>query len=192
MLSGRLLACLAAGSVLLVSAWRGIPAATVVISVGGATILAGIGVAWMKRVQPRVPVADHPVAGLADHAAALLDAGMSLRNALAAAVGQRPDGDLQDVVRRVHLGLPWDAALVRSPDRALRSLGQECGRRGSTGMPVSEALAGLAADLREQRRRELAIEARRAPVLLILPLTLCFLPAFGLVMVVPLLRSITG
>lgn len=191
-LSGRLLAALAIGSVVLVGAWRGAPTGTVVMSSGAAAILAGCGTAWMRRLQPRVPSGDHPVAALADLVAALLDGGMSLGSALDTALGDGLDADMTSVVRRVRLGMSWSAALERSRDPAVRSLAVISWRALNAGLPVRAALTRLAADLREQRQRECTILARRAPVLLVLPLTLCFLPAFGLVMVAPLLRAVTG
>lgn len=191
-LSGRLLVGLAIGSVALVSAWRGVPAGAVVMSSAAAAALAGCGTAWMRRLQPRVPAGDHPVASLADLVAALLDGGLSLRRGLEAALGDGPNHAMTEVVRRVRLGMSWSAALERSRDPAARSLAAICRRALDAGLPVRDALTRLAADLREQRQRECVIAARRSSVLLVLPLTLCFLPAFGLVMVVPLLRAVTG
>lgn len=189
-LSGRLLAALAIGSLILISTWRDAPLGSVVTSSVIASLLAACGTAWMRRLQPDVPGGDHPVAALADLVAGLMAGGMSAGVALEVAC--TGEIDMPSVIRRVRLGMSWTASLAMSPDPALGSLGTTLRRALDSGLPVREALMGVAADLREQRRRECAIQARRAPVMLVLPLTLCFLPAFGLVMVVPLLRAVTG
>lgn len=55
------------------------------------------------------------------------------------------------------------------------------------GAPLGESLDRLAREARLERRRRAEERARRVPVLLLFPLVLCVLPAFGLLTVVPLL-----
>lgn len=55
------------------------------------------------------------------------------------------------------------------------------------GTPVGETLARVGADLRLERRRQAEQAARRLPVVMLFPLVLCVLPAFGLLTVVPVL-----
>lgn len=57
------------------------------------------------------------------------------------------------------------------------------------GTPVIPALERVATDARGARRRAAEARARRLPVLLLLPLVLCTLPAFGLLTVAPLLAG---
>jgi len=57
------------------------------------------------------------------------------------------------------------------------------------GTPVLPALDRVAADARAARRRAAETRARRLPVLLLLPLVLCTLPAFGLLTVAPLVAG---
>ena len=55
------------------------------------------------------------------------------------------------------------------------------------GVPLTEGLDRVAREARLERRRRAEERARRLPVLLLFPLVLCVLPAFGLLTVVPLL-----
>lgn len=57
------------------------------------------------------------------------------------------------------------------------------------GLPLAPVLDRLAADARAQRRRVAEARARQLPVRMALPLTLCTLPAFVLMALVPLLLS---
>lgn len=94
----------------------------------------------------------------------------------------------RDVVHRVALGGTFDEEL----DTWGRSAGPHGGRLVETllsarrsGAAVGPALRRLAADHRELARRRAEERARRLPVLLLLPLATCVLPAFALVAVVP-------
>lgn len=64
------------------------------------------------------------------------------------------------------------AALLRSADR--------------DGVAIVDGLERLGRDLGRRRRRASEVRARRLPVLMLLPLVTCVLPAFGLVTVVPM------
>lgn len=55
------------------------------------------------------------------------------------------------------------------------------------GVPLGDGLDRVAREARLDRRRRGEERARRVPVLLLFPLVLCVLPAFGLLTVVPLL-----
>lgn len=55
------------------------------------------------------------------------------------------------------------------------------------GVPLGESLDRIAREARLERRRRGEERARRVPVLLLFPLVLCVLPAFGFLTVVPLL-----
>ena len=54
------------------------------------------------------------------------------------------------------------------------------------GAPLGQSLARAADEARHTRRREAEARARRLPVLMLLPLVLCVLPAFVLLTLVPL------
>jgi tight adherence protein C len=57
------------------------------------------------------------------------------------------------------------------------------------GLPAEPVLTQLAADARQQRRRDAEADARRLPVRLAAPLVLCTLPGFVLLAVVPLVAG---
>ncbi|RMI45377.1 type II secretion system F family protein, partial [Streptomyces triticirhizae] len=63
---------------------------------------------------------------------------------------------------------------------------------GSNGVPVVRAFAVEAAEARARRRRAVQAGARRAAVLVAGPLGLCFLPAFLLIGVAPVLLALIG
>lgn len=54
------------------------------------------------------------------------------------------------------------------------------------GTPLAASLAQAADEAREQRQRQIELRARRLPVLMLLPLVACVLPAFVLLTIVPL------
>jgi hypothetical protein len=184
-LSMRLLACLGLGSAVLMPAWHSSSLGAVAVSAVGAALLSGIGTFWMRRLLPTAPPGDHPVAAGADLVAALVEGGIQVRQACDLALP--PVTEMERAARQVRLGLSWSDALTRDarpdPCRLARALERD---------DVAEALRTLATVLRDERARRCEIEARRAPVLLVLPLTLCFLPAFGLIVAVPLLRGLAG
>jgi len=60
------------------------------------------------------------------------------------------------------------------------------------GVPLLPALERLAADGRADRRRRADEAARRLPVILLFPLVLCVLPAFGLLTLAPLVAGALG
>jgi tight adherence protein B len=163
----------------------------ILITVTGAA-LALAGLACMERLVPRSP-GDDPVALMAALVAGLLRSGLPLRAALAACL-QRPPAELSAPARRagrlVNLGASWSQALAACGDGALAELGVVGRRAQVSGMPIADALERWA----ERRRREAlaAFEAElsRAPVLMVIPLTLLVLPSFVLLGVAPFLRSL--
>ena len=53
------------------------------------------------------------------------------------------------------------------------------------GLPVAVTLADLAREMRERRRASAEEEARGAPVKVLFPIVVCFLPAFMLLTIAP-------
>jgi hypothetical protein len=87
-------------------------------------------------------------------------------------------------------GVPLVAAVERMADRAaagpeLRPLVSTLVVAAGSGTPVGPALQRLADAERRRRRRAVEARIRRLPVLLLLPLVLCVLPAFVLMTLVP-------
>jgi Flp pilus assembly protein TadB len=76
------------------------------------------------------------------------------------------------------------------PASGLAPLGRTVARALETGAPLAEALERLAVDLRSQQRFEIDRRARSVGVRAAAPLGLCFLPAFLLIGVVPVVLGI--
>jgi tight adherence protein C len=126
-----------------------------------------------------------------------LDAGMSPRQAMAD-VGDAIDpplgDDLAEVVVRTERGEPLAASLGPLSGRGhpLRPVALAVASAERTGVPLTGSLERLAAEARAALRRAGQERARRLPVLMLLPLVFCVLPAFGLVAVVPMLAGHLG
>ncbi|RQW98134.1 type II secretion system F family protein, partial [Micromonospora chalcea] len=65
-------------------------------------------------------------------------------------------------------------------------------RSSNSGAALARALTRLADDLRAERSTAAEAAARRAGVLIVLPLGLCFLPAFILAGLVPVIVAVLG
>lgn len=97
---------------------------------------------------------------------------------------------LAAVSRALRLGVdPAQAWAGLSDDPALVGWARTCARAASTGAPLGAVVSGIAVEARARRRASAAAAARRAAVRATMPLGLCFLPAFVLVGVVPLIGS---
>lgn len=156
--------------------------------------LALAGMRWMARLVPRPPEADGG-ALLGRLVASVARAGVEPGAALDA-VGENAPGDLAASMararRRVALGARWPDALIRSSSDSLRGLGGALQRSDELGVPVADALDAFAEgrEIAQERRHETAL--RRAPVLMVVPLTICVLPAYVLLGVVPFLRGLAS
>ncbi|WP_415948296.1 type II secretion system F family protein [Streptomyces sp. KLOTTS4A1] len=175
--------------------------------VGGAAglvlaLLAGAGV-W--RWWPYPPAEEDAAAGAevrrqlplaADLLAACIAAGAGPADA-AAAVGESMGGPvgerLTGVATELRLGgepgrcwgrlasIPEAAALARCLQRAW-----------SSGAPAAEQVARVASDCRDHAAREALTRAHRASVAVTAPVGLCFLPAFLVIGVVPVVVGLAG
>lgn len=97
-----------------------------------------------------------------------------------------------EVVHRVDHGARFaDAldALTQHLGPTLSPLRDSLAAADRYGLPLAPVLDRLAADARQQRRRQHDIAARQLPVRLAVPLVLCTLPSFVLLAVVPLLLA---
>lgn len=109
-------------------------------------------------------------------------------------VARRGDGQmataLTGAVEQMERGQPLDVALDDLPivmGAAVRPVTAVLVAGLRYGVPVAASLERVAADLRLERRRQSEQAARRLPVVMLFPLVLCVLPAFGLLTVVPVL-----
>lgn len=70
-------------------------------------------------------------------------------------------------------------------DRSLAPVGRAFRRAAASGMPVAQVVAGVADELRRERRASRRERSRKVAVRTAAPLGACFLPAFFLVGIVP-------
>lgn len=192
----RLVAALGAGTgaALLVGGWLG-----VVLGVGtalaGWRYVGGLEPASRRRrrilVRARLPL-------VVDLVAACLHAGHPPATAIAAVARSVEPGPMADeldlVVARLGLGgdpqTTW-RDLGRHPE--LGPLGRCIARALDSGASVASALEDLAGDVRRDHRADVLSRARAVGARAAAPLGLCFLPAFVLVGVVPLVvGSLSG
>lgn len=125
---------------------------------------------------------------------ACLAAGGSLPESTAA-VGDAGVGELHRILRGVsaamRLGASPDAAWLRVKDiPGLEAAVSAIVRSERTGAPLAESLLGVVAEARRHRAEVAMVSARSAGVRAVLPLGLCFLPAFVLVGVIPVVASL--
>jgi Flp pilus assembly protein TadB len=146
------------------------------------------------RQERRAATADLPLG--ADLLAAALRAGAPVDGA-AAAVADALDGPLGTRLRRTARSLalgatPADAWThltgIPGADRLIAA----AVRTSASGGALAGALGRLADDLRADRAVAIEAAAQRAGVLIVLPLGLCFLPAFLLAGLVPVLIAVLG
>lgn len=137
-------------------------------------------------------VADLPLA--ADLMAAGLRAGAPVdhaASAVAEAVGGPLGERLARVARSLRLGAePAEAWGHLAPVAGAARMAQAAARSSASGAALAGALVRLADDLRADRAVASEAAARRAGVLIVLPLGLCFLPAFILAGLVPVLVAV--
>ncbi|SCG18855.1 type II secretion system F family protein [Micromonospora echinofusca] len=155
----------------------------------------------LRRIEPPAvrnrrlrEAADLPLA--ADLLAAAMRAGAPVDRSVLAVAGAL-DGPLADRLARVGRllrlgGGPEEAwaplAAVPGADRLTAAVL----RSANSGAALAGALTRLADDLRADRATAAEAAARRAGVLIVLPLGLCFLPAFILAGLVPVIVAVLG
>jgi pilus assembly protein TadC len=124
--------------------------------------------------------------------AAPVDALDTVGNAVGGVVGER----LRGVARATALGAAPDAAwgvlAAEGDPPALRECAARFARAESSGAAVASALDRLATDLRRTATAEARARASRAGVLTVGPLGICFLPAFVVLGVVPMVAGLVA
>jgi pilus assembly protein TadC len=162
----------------------------------GPRLLAGLDTGTVRREREQLS-RDLPL--LLDLLAACLAGGAALP-AAACAVGAAVPGPAGDRLGRVAaalaVGTPadlaWRALADDDVDDPLGGVARALARSAETGAPVAAALAGLAAEARRESRAAGTRAARRAGVLAVAPLGLCFLPAFVLLGVLPVVVGLAA
>lgn len=142
-----------------------------------------------ERIREQVPTA-------AELLAACLAAGAGPRQS-AEAVGRSLGGPLGGMLSRIAAELRLGAEpaqawsrLKDTPDAAV--LGRRMEKACRSGAPLARQVARIAAECRQAESRAAQARARRAGVLATAPLGLCFLPAFLLVGVAPMVIGLAG
>ncbi|MBO3745819.1 type II secretion system F family protein [Streptosporangiaceae bacterium NEAU-GS5] len=164
----------------------------------GALLAIAASTIVMRREPPAVrrrrdkTTADLPFA--VDLMVACLRAGQPIGSALDAAahgvagpLGER----LAWVGGQIRLGAaPQAAWATLAGERSLAPLSRTMTRAVLSGAPVAEALVRLADDARQEARATASAAARRVGVQVVAPLGLCFLPAFVLLGIVPVVAGL--
>jgi Flp pilus assembly protein TadB len=131
---------------------------------------------------------------VAELLAATLASGATLRSALSAvgdAVGEPTAGVLRPVVSAIDLGAdPAEAWETVEPVPAHRPILDAVIRAARSGAPLSKVLSRIAEDMRRERKTAVEVAARSAGVRAVAPLAACFLPAFLLTGVVPVVVAL--
>jgi Flp pilus assembly protein TadB len=161
----------------------------------GAGVLAVVLVPrWLRRLEPTADrrrrariAADLPLA--VDLLAACLRAGRPVGDGLtvvAGAVGGPLGALLAEVDARLRLGAdPADAWGVLAGQPGCAPLARAVERAVRSGAPLADSLEQLAGDVRQERRWSADERARAVEARSVVPLGLCFLPAFVLIGIVP-------
>ncbi|MER7455655.1 type II secretion system F family protein [Micromonospora sp. NPDC126480] len=180
---------------------------SVVVVVGGwpgalgAPLTAVLIDRMLRRIEPpavrerrRREAEDLPLA--ADLLASAMRAGAPVDRSVLA-VADALDGPLAQRLTRVgrllRLGAdPEEAWATLDVVRGAERLTAAALRSAASGAALAGALTRLADDLRADRATAAETTARRAGVLIVLPLGLCFLPAFILAGLVPVIVAVLG
>jgi len=163
---------------------------------------AGHGSAASAPSGPAPPVVDTSgrtedvlsVAGALDLMALALGSGVPLVIAVeqvAARSGPVIAGQLRRVVAALRWGVEDSAAWDGLPD-VWRPAAHAIALAGMAGVPPAGLLTRAAADLRRAEQRRIEEATGRLSVLVVIPLGLCFLPAFALLTVVPVVAALAG
>jgi hypothetical protein len=170
--------------------WDGTGAVLLAAGVG----LAAAGVRWIRHLLPDGPEPLPPVEELAVVTSAALAGGCSLRTVLGSAA-RRPGplaAELRRAERRVRLGLSWPQALARASEDGLVRMGRAIELGDALGAPQAETIAAFRRAQAAEVERAFEEELRKAPVRMVVPLTVCVLPAFILLGAAPFVRSVLG
>ena len=144
---------------------------------------------WSRREgQDKTPTPDP--AALLDLSAALLVAGVGIEAALERLARTIPGAEpLAGVHRALAAGARWDQAWAGQRG-GLAEFGEQCAFAHATGAPTAGLLQVSARQLRRERRHEAERRAAQLGVKMVLPLGICFLPAFILLGVIPVVLGL--
>lgn len=158
-----------------------------IITISLGIVLGVAGWKWSNRLIPAPSAEDDVVAVMCERIAAQIRSGSDPRAAVMRALSHG-GRDADAVRRRLKLGMDLPGAL-RSV-AAFEPVATALSTSQRHGSPPAASLEAVAAARRSSSETLFEERLRRAPVLMVLPLTLCTLPSFVLLALVPLLRSL--
>lgn len=189
-LSGRLVAGLPIAFLLLVpvasASWRD-PVALLMMGLGCVAI--ALGIHWMSKLMP-APPAESPAAVVARAVASLLETGTIATQALSFVAERHDWAPLRRAAAAHRLGVGWIDALCGVNDDGCSALGRILAAGRRPGYETTRELRRFADEVSAASRVGFDRALKRAPVLMVLPLTLCLLPGFALVTLGPFLRRL--
>lgn len=154
---------------------------------------------WLPSFAPgrrRALILEAESATVCDLVASSLDAGRPPRGALrvvAEVMNEPTRGVLQGVLHQIDVGVDeaqaW-ASLASTPGYA--GIARDISRSVHSGVGLAELLRHHAAEARRSRAAQAEATARTAGVRSVIPLVLCFLPAFVLLGIVPIFGGLLG
>ena len=182
-----------------------VAAAVLMTGRAGAAVLLVVLALWLgvpparrrRQAAAARAVVDRDLPRAADLTATCLEAGAAPADALMA-VGDAIGGPVGVRLRAVSLAvragadLPDPAHVAGADEDPLAALLRAVARATVTWAPLADSVRDVAADQRERARWQALERARRAGVQAVGPLAVCFLPAFVLVGVVPVVVSVAG
>ena len=152
--------------------------------------------ALQRRGREREQLVRHALPDALDLLSACALAGMGIDQALRTVTTETsgPLGEaLAEMLRRLDAGVPRAAAYEAFAREAtcpeVRSLVRALRRAERYGTPVAPVMVAQAREVRGRRRVAAEEAARAAPVRMLFPLVLCFLPAFLLLTVAPIVLT---
>lgn len=167
------------------------------VALGIACALVGpraLGRLESRAVRRRRELLERQAPDAADLLAACLAAGATPADAVRAvgpALGDPIAVPLARLTGALDLGAdPSTAWSALTQEPALRSIARAAARSAETGAPLAGILATVADDQRDEARARAESMARAAGVRSVAPLAACFLPAFLLIGVVPVVASL--
>ncbi|MGO1168035.1 MAG: type II secretion system F family protein [Janibacter sp.] len=157
-------------------------------------------VSWLRRPPPQDPeptttgLTVEEVADASVLLALALQSGRGLTQALEEVADVAPAGAAEDLAR-VGAALRWGRPMGEAWGYARAAWGPTATAfvvADAVGAPSAQVLLDAAATLRETESRRLEQAGGTAAVMLVLPLGLCFLPAFIATAVIPLVAVLVG
>lgn len=179
----------------------GLLAATVIGGWTGSALAALVGAGaglLCRRVIRRgggPPVDVLPLAAGWDLLAACLRAGLPVPLAVRAVAGHLPDplgAELRTIAERLALGADAQSAWDVPESSPLHKLARAARRSAHSGSGLAEVAVRAAAEIRADVRSAAAARGQRAAVLITGPLGLCFLPAFLVLGVAPVVIGLAS